>query len=74
MPTKFYSITETAQQLGLGRVRIWQLIKGSKLPAQRIGHQWAISHQAITAFKRRDRKRGVRWQRRQHARPVRNGE
>ena len=38
MPTKFYSITETAQQLGLGRVRVWQLIKEGKLPAQRIGH------------------------------------
>ncbi len=67
MVTKLYSITETAQQLGLGRVRVWQLINRSKLPAQRIGNQWAISHQAIAAFKRRDRRRGVRWQRRQRA-------
>ena len=69
MPTKLYSITETAQQLGLGRVRVWQLIKRSKLPARRIGHQWAVSHQAIAAFKRRKRQRGVRWQRRQRSSP-----
>ena len=47
MPTKFYTITEAAAILGLSRVRVWQLIKRDKLAAQRPGHEWTISHQAL---------------------------
>lgn len=64
MPTKFYTITEAAAILGLSRVRVWQLIKRDKLAAQRPGHEWIISHQALTAFKRRKRQRGKSWRRR----------
>ena len=64
-PPSSYSITETAQQLGLGRVRVWQLIKRSSLPAQRIGlpvgYQRTRRLAALQALE--SWQRGVRWQR-----------
>ena len=39
---KYLSVTQFANLHGIHRVRIWKLISEDRLPAIKIGSQWAI--------------------------------
>ena len=52
MPTKLYSISQVAEELELGRGRVWQLIVREQIPAYRIGGCWVVTQQALAACKR----------------------
>lgn len=39
---KLLSVTESSEKLGVARQRILQWISEKRIPAIRVGHQWAI--------------------------------
>jgi excisionase family DNA binding protein len=48
-------VTVAAEELGLSPNRVRQLIKMERLPAQRIGREYAITRADLEAFKQLDR-------------------
>lgn len=48
-------VTIAAEELGLSTNRVRQLIRQRRLPAQRIGREYAITREDLEAFKREDR-------------------
>jgi excisionase family DNA binding protein len=48
-------VTVAAEELGLSPNRVRQLIKMDRLPAQRIGREYAITRADLEAFKQLDR-------------------
>lgn len=52
------SVTVAANELNLSPNRVRQLIKMERLPAQRIGREFAITREDLEAFKRIDRPMG----------------
>jgi excisionase family DNA binding protein len=48
-------VTVAARELGLSTSRVRELIKLERLPAQRIGREYAITREDLEAFKRIDR-------------------
>ncbi|MEA3306163.1 MAG: excisionase family DNA-binding protein [Elusimicrobiota bacterium] len=39
---EFYSVPEFAKELGISRIAVFKKVKNGKLPAIRIGRNWAI--------------------------------
>jgi excisionase family DNA binding protein len=54
--TSLLSVTEAAAELGITRARVLVLISGGRLPASKLGNQWAIQRKDLA--KVRDRKPG----------------
>jgi excisionase family DNA binding protein len=50
-----------ADELGISTMRVRELIKLGKLPAQQIGREYAILRAHLEAFKKIERKAGVAW-------------
>jgi len=48
-------VTVAAKELHLSRNRVRQLIKSGRLPAQKIGREYAITREDLEAFKAIDR-------------------
>jgi excisionase family DNA binding protein len=48
--------TEAGVRLGVGPVRVWQLIKAERLPAVKVGRDWLIDEADLERV--RDRKPG----------------
>ena len=48
-------VTVAAKELHLSRNRVRQLIKAGRLPAQKIGREYAITREDLEAFKAVDR-------------------
>lgn len=44
----FISITELAKMLGISRVAVFNRIKKGQIPAEKIGHSYAISMEYVT--------------------------
>ena len=44
----YVSITELTKMLGISRVAVFKKIKKGKIPAEKIGHSYAISMEHIT--------------------------
>lgn len=53
---KLLSVTETADELGVIRQRVFQLIKSGRLPAEKIGSQYVIKESDLKLVA--DRKTG----------------
>jgi excisionase family DNA binding protein len=51
-------VTEAAEELGLSQNRVRQLIKGGKIPAQKIGNLWIVTRPDLEEFKAKPRKPG----------------
>lgn len=47
MTKKYYSTTETADILRISRVAVFNRIKTGKLPAEKIGRNYIISHEHL---------------------------
>jgi len=48
-------VTVAARELGLSSSRVRELIQLGKLPAQKLGREYAITREDLEAFKRIDR-------------------
>ena len=51
-------VTQAAKELGLSKGRVRELIHLEKLPAQKVGREWAILRADLEKFKQKDRPTG----------------
>jgi len=49
------SVTAAAKELGLSNNRVRELIRAGKLPAQKLGREWAIIREDLEEFKNTER-------------------
>ena len=52
------SVTVAAKELGLSNNRVRELIRAGKLPAQKLGREWAIIREDLEEFKNTERPTG----------------
>ncbi len=50
MSAQLLSIPQAAEQLGVSRIRVWQWVKGERLPAVRLGNFWFINPADLASF------------------------
>lgn len=48
-------VTSAAEEIGISTNRVRELIHLGKLPAQKVGREWAITRKDLEAFKARER-------------------
>ena len=48
----YLSTGEAARVLGVHPTAVWQMVKGRRLPALRVGRNWIISRDALLEFAR----------------------
>jgi excisionase family DNA binding protein len=49
-PRLLYPVPEVARQLSVGNTYVWELIRGKKLPAVRLGRRVLVPHTALEEF------------------------
>lgn len=50
MKQEYLSTTEVAEILGLSRIQVFRLIKSGKLPAEKIGRNFAINRKDLGVY------------------------
>lgn len=43
MAREYYSLPEAAARLGISRIAVFKRVKGGRLPALRVGRNWAVA-------------------------------
>lgn len=54
----YLTTQEAAKELGISRMRVWNLVTTGKLQAERLGPLWIISRVTLDEFKTRKRPTG----------------
>jgi excisionase family DNA binding protein len=57
-PNKLFSVSQTAEFLGLSIYRVYQLINSSRINTRILGHHYYIEKAELERFAALDRKRG----------------
>jgi excisionase family DNA binding protein len=55
---EWLTVEEAAAELGLSKIRAYQLVQSGALPAEKLGRQYAIHPDVLRAFKKRKRRAG----------------